>query len=86
MAGKRHELGLKKTVAKKETANKSDVTEAIDRAIESIQEKLATEDLKPSVTDLVRLLQLRRDLSEEQPKQVTVRWIEGCSEIPASEE
>jgi hypothetical protein len=59
---------------------------AIDDAIENIREKLTTDDLRASISDLVRLIQLRKELNDEAPKQVTVRWIEEWKNSPANEE
>jgi hypothetical protein len=38
---------------------------------------------KASLGDLVRLLQLRKELAGEQPRKGRVRWIDGC-ERPSS--
>lgn len=62
------------------------IAEAIDGAIENIRGKLTADDLKASVSDLVRLIQLRKELIEDAPKQVTVRWIEEWNNSPANEE
>jgi urease gamma subunit len=62
------------------------LTNAIDDAIENIRGKLTTDDLRASISDLVRLIQLRKELSDEAPKQVTVRWIEEWKNSPANEE
>jgi hypothetical protein len=59
---------------------------AIDDAIENIREKLTTDDLRASISDLVRLIQLRKELTDDAPKQVTVRWIEEWKNSPANEE
>ena len=50
--------------------------ELIERAIENMEQKLDKEGVKASVGDLIRLLQLQKDLGFDQPKQVTVRWVE----------
>ena len=59
---------------------------AIDDAIENIRGKLTTDDLRASISDLVRLIQLRKELTDDSPKQVTVRWIEEWKNSPANEE
>jgi hypothetical protein len=59
---------------------------AIDDAIENIREKLTTDDLRASISDLVRLIQLRKELTDDAPKQVTVRWIEEWKNSSANEE
>ncbi|HWE00589.1 MAG TPA: hypothetical protein VG345_16165 [Bryobacteraceae bacterium] len=62
------------------------VASAIDEAIDNIRGKLTSEDLRASVSDLVRLIQLRKELTDEAPKQVTVRWIEEWNSSPAKDE
>lgn len=42
-------------------------------------------NIKPSVADLVRLLELRRELKKREPRKLTVRWVDECPE-PAAEE
>ena len=34
--------------------------------------------VRGSVTDLIRLLQLRKEMEAERPRKVTVRWIDEC--------
>jgi hypothetical protein len=52
------------------------LAEAVDAAISKIQGKLGSEDMKGSVSDLVRLLQLRKELNDAQPSKVTVGWVD----------
>ena len=49
---------------------------ALDKAIGRIQKRLADDEIKGSVADLVRMLQLRNELGATQPTQVTVRWVD----------
>lgn len=54
---------------------------AVESAIDVIQERLAnlandTQDAKWSVSDLVKLLQLRDQLHGERPRTISVRWID----------
>ncbi len=62
------------------------MAEAVNAAIRNIQGKLGNDDMKGSIPDLIRLLQLRKELTDTQPKQVTVRWIDICQTTPANEE
>jgi hypothetical protein len=48
----------------------------VRKAIESIEEKLGTEVMKPALSDLVRLLQIEKELNADEPREVRVRWIE----------
>jgi hypothetical protein len=48
----------------------------VRKAIESIEAKLGTPPMKPTLVDLVRLLQLEKELGEDEPREVRVRWVE----------
>jgi hypothetical protein len=62
------------------------IVAALDKAIGRIQKRLADEDMKGSVADLVRMLQLRNELTATQPTQVTVRWVDECQTSDSNEE
>jgi hypothetical protein len=68
------ESGAAKRSGKKQGRNK---TELISRVIANIESKLISEELKPSVGDFIRLLQLEKELDEEQPKEIKVSWVEA---------
>ena len=63
-----------------------DVVAAIDKALLTMQNKLTSPELKPTFTDFIKLLQMKKDLEGERPKDVTVRWVEECSENPSIEQ
>ena len=55
----------------------ADLVAAIDSGISVMKAKLAAEGAdKTLLTDLVRLLQLRKELDGERPREIHVRWIE----------
>ena len=59
-----------------------DLLDAVDTAIQLMQEQLGNrEGVKGSVSDLVRLLQLRKELEGDRPRQVSARWIEECKTL-----
>ena len=41
-----------------------------------MEEKLASDELKPTVGDFIRLVQLDKELTEEQPREIKVSWVE----------
>ena len=49
----------------------------VKKAIESIEKKLGTDDMKVTLADLVRLLQIEKELYANEPREVRVRWIES---------
>jgi hypothetical protein len=66
-----------KTSGETESAGSLDLLETIDAAIDAIKLSLKTKGCeKGSLSDLVRLLQLRKELDAERPRHITVRWID----------
>ena len=65
-----------------EAEHDAQLLDAVERAIGALSQHLSTKtEEKGSIGDLIRLLQLRRELEEEKPRTVSARWIEdSCSE------
>jgi hypothetical protein len=57
----------------------------VGKVIKKIEEKLESDQLKPTVGDLVRLLQLEKELKEEQAKEIEVVWVEPEEKEDASD-
>lgn len=70
-----------KTVQQRKTTN----AELVSSVIQKIEDKLDKGELKPTVGDLFRLLQLEKEMDEEQPKEVKVSWVEPHEKEHASE-
>ena len=49
----------------------------VKRAIDSIEQKLGTGAIRPTLVDLLRLLQIEKELDADEPRQVRVRWVES---------
>jgi hypothetical protein len=66
-----------------EAAQSQLLLEAVDAGIKAITKALnaPNSSTKGTVGDLIRLMQLRRELADEQPRHITVRWIgeDECS-------
>jgi signal recognition particle GTPase len=80
--------GKKKTESGKcaaQRARAKSQKELVEGMIEKLEKKLTSEDVKPSVSDLIRLLQLDKELEDEQPREIKVSWVEPCEEGDASE-
>ena len=73
-------VGKRKTseeTASGETGEKLDLLETINTAIQIMQRSLKAKGCeKGSLSDLVRLLQLKKELEAERPRHISVRWIE----------
>ncbi len=48
----------------------------VKKVIQNIEQKLEANELKPTVGDFIRLLQLDKELDEEQPREIKVSWVE----------
>jgi hypothetical protein len=59
-----------------EVQTKVRVSEILSQLIAKMEEKLKAEDVKPSVADYLKLLQMAKDLGDEGPKEITVTWVE----------
>lgn len=59
--------------------------EVLDKAIARLERQMESGELKGSMSDLVRLLQLRNELKGSEPHSMTVRWIDEC-QTPRNEE
>jgi hypothetical protein len=55
-----------------------DIGRLVDRAIVSFRDTLDSAVTKLSVGDFVRLIQLRKEMVDEEPGNVTVRWVDEC--------
>lgn len=56
--------------------------EALDQLIDVLQEKLMVGEAAFSISDLLRLLQIRKDLRGAQRNRVEMRWVTEWDEIP----
>ena len=66
----------KETVSAESTED-PDLLATIDVAIEAIKVSLKGKVCeKGAISDLIRLLQLRKELDAERPRHITVRWID----------
>ncbi len=64
-------------------ANRADL---VDKAIQRIEEKLGSSDVKATFADFIRLLQLQKELQTDQPKEIKVTWIDPNEMESVSEE
>ena len=57
----------------------------IEEAIRRLEEKLQSEEIKASFSDYFKLLQIRDDMTKEEPKEIEVTWVEPSEKEPATE-
>lgn len=78
----------KKTAAEQaaqRAANKAaDRAELVEKAIQSIEAKLASSEVKATLGDFIRLLQMQKELQLDQPREIKITWVETTEEEPGS--
>jgi hypothetical protein len=50
--------------------------DAVKRIRKKVEEKLELDAVKGTLADYVRLLQLEKELDEEEPREIKVQWVE----------
>jgi len=58
----------------------------VNKMLQSFEEKLEKKELKGTLGDFIRLLQLEKELEDEQPKEIEVRWVEPSEPASANGE
>lgn len=57
--------------------------ERTEQLLQLVEAKINSADHKTNVGDFIRLLQLRKEINEERPREVTVTWVEPSGEVDA---
>ncbi len=65
-----------KGVATKKVKRKKSPKKLVDDAIQSIGNRLETEEVKGTLGDLIRLIQVKKELDGEKPRAIEVKWVE----------
>jgi hypothetical protein len=85
--GKKRKSKKKSEVTSGETqSGETEEAALIKELIELAKEKVNARDFKTSLGDLIRLLSLKKELEEEQIREVLVTWQDGSKEEDASKQ
>jgi hypothetical protein len=57
----------------------------VDKVIQKYKEKVDHDKVTLSVGDLIRLMQYRKELETEDPKEIKATWVEPTEKEPATE-
>ena len=50
--------------------------EVVQKLLKKVEQKLSGDDVKASLGDYIRLVQLHKELDEETPREIKVTWVE----------
>ena len=48
----------------------------VEKLLKNVEKKLAGKDVKATLGDYIKLVQLQTELEEEEPKDITVTWVD----------
>jgi hypothetical protein len=60
----------------KKSGRRRNKAAVVSDVIKKFEQKLESDEFKPTVGDFIRLLQLEKELEDEQPKEIKVSWVE----------
>ena len=69
---------------KKEAAGHKKQSEVVEELLEKVEQKLGKGEVKASLGDYIRLVQLRKELEDEEPREIEVRWVDPEGTDPDS--
>jgi hypothetical protein len=50
--------------------------EVVEQLLERVEQKFGEGDVKATLGDYIRLVQLQRELEDEEPGEITVTWVD----------
>ena len=59
-----------------EVRNKLRVGDVLTAVVKKMEGKITADEFKPSLADFLRLVQLEKEIGEEEPKEIKVTWVE----------
>jgi hypothetical protein len=72
-----------KTGERKRTRGKG--CTSIREIVEQIERNFLEAEITPTATELVRLVELQRELASEETRHIEVRWVEECQAADSEE-
>ena len=60
----------------KQASSQQRIVELIEKAINGIEQRLTEKPDSLTMGDWLKVMQLQKELEEEQPEEVTVKWVE----------
>ena len=59
-----------------EIKRKLKITELLNSLIGGVENRVAAKELKPTVAEYLKLLQIEQELEQESPKEIKVTWVD----------
>jgi hypothetical protein len=75
-AAEKKRSASKKSAAPKKRPGTKARAEAVKKILLNVEKKMSAEDLKATLGDYIRLIQLSKEMTDEPKTEITVMWIE----------
>ena len=59
-----------------ESKKKKTQAAVVEKLLKNVEKKLGGEGVKATLGDYIRLMQLQKELEEEDPRDITVTWVD----------
>jgi hypothetical protein len=86
VAVRRKQAAKPKVETRTEAARVSGQARAVKSMLTKIEEKMSGNQMKATLGDYIRLVQLHKELDDESPKEIKVTWVEPAEMGSAKEE
>jgi hypothetical protein len=60
----------------KEVKRRIRISELLETSIKALETRLEAKELKPTIGDYLKLLQMEQEFAQESPKEIKVTWVE----------
>ena len=60
--------------------------EALDRILKKVEDQLVGGEFKATVADYLRLIQLRKEMVDERPREIEITWVNSLAGEDSSDE
>jgi hypothetical protein len=68
----------------REIRQKLRISESLAKIIGAIEKRLGSDEFKPTLGDYIKLLQMEKEFEQDQPKEITVKWVDPSETSDAS--
>jgi hypothetical protein len=55
------------------------VSESLEKAIKAVETKIKDKDFKPTVAEYLKLIQMEKELKQDDAKEIKVTWVEPAA-------
>lgn len=70
----------KRATPAEKLATKRTKAEVVQKILERMEDKLSSDEMRATLGDYIRLVQLEKELEDDEPREIKVTWVEPKTE------